>query len=169
MNSCPLPTRVKYLVSGFLTDKRGSAGIELVIWLLMLMVFLVLPFMLFLFEVNMHIHYAVASAGLVDNLLEQSDWHVATEALAEVEVSLSQQRLEEALRQAINEKLQTPDAALVLENLSVVVEADPTTSVARLELQATFSYVPVTFLGSLFSGERMALEVHRIREAPIDH
>ena len=86
-----------------------------------------------------------------------------------MEVSLSQQRLEEALRQAINEKLQTPDAALVLENLSVVVEADPTTSVARLELQAAFSYVPVTFLGSLFSGERMALEVHRIREAPIDH
>lgn len=141
----------------------------MVIWLLMLMVFLVLPFMLFLFEVNMHIHYAVASAGLVDNLLEQSDWHVATEALAEVEVSLSQQRLEEALRQAINEKLQTPDAALVLENLSVDVEADPATSVARLELQAAFSYVPVTFLGSLFSGERMALEVHRIREAPIDH
>lgn len=155
--------------SGFLTDKRGSAGIELVIWLLMLMVFLVLPFMLFLFEVNMHIHYGMASAGLVDNLLEQSDWHVVTEALAEVEVSLSQQHLEEALRQAITEKLQSPETALSLESLSVGVEAEPTTAMARLELQATFSYAPVTFLGSLFSGERMTLEVRRIREAPIDH
>lgn len=148
-------------------------GIDLALWLLMLMVFMVMPLILFIFEVNIHTTYGMASASMVDNYLEQADWHIATDALASAQVNLKVSHLEEELKQAIESKLQNAQEPLKLEGLSVRAIYDDALKCGALKggaltLYVSFSYEPVTYLGRLFSGERIYLEVKRMREVPVD-
>lgn len=165
---CLFSTRVKFTESAFSINQKGSAGIGIILWMMMLLIFLLIPLMLFFFELNTHITYGTASGALVDNLLDQVEWHVETPNLSTADVVFRDDALETNIRNDIEERLGLSQNALRLESVDVLTKANQGLNHATLNVKVVLSYEPNTYLGRLFSGERIYLEVHRMRESPID-
>lgn len=165
---CLFSTKAKFTESAFSIDQKGSAGIGVILWMMMLLVFLIIPLMLFFFELNTHITYGTVSGSVVDNLLDQVEWHVETPSLSTADVVFEDVSLKTKLSKDIEEKLSLPQSALKLESVDVLTKANQGLDHATLNVKVVLSYAPSTYLGRVFSGERIYLEVHRIRETPID-
>lgn len=152
----------------FSIDNKGSAGIGVILWTVFMLVFLMIPFVLFFFELNLNILYGQAAGGLMDNALDQTEWHVQANNLSVAEVNYSETLLETVLEAHIQSRLSSANHAIQLEALKVTTDVNTGNGYRNIQVKGTFSYLPATYLGRLFSGQRIYLDVLRQRETPID-
>lgn len=148
-----------------LSTERGSAGIDMILLSFMVLVFLAMPLLMSMFEVYNYVMLgAVWSAG-TENVLDQVEWQLQTEALSECERNLLLDETRKAFEtQFEGMKGERRETAWTIRNLSYV-DGDP----PKLNVRVSLSYEPVTMVGLFISqGGPLTLELYREREFPID-
>lgn len=146
--------------------ERGSAGIEMVLWSLLFLIFVTMPFISGIFEIY---HYAMKGihwSAVTENVLDQLEWQIETQALSETRPELLINDLKWAFSETLDPvKSISQNEQWKIEQLTFV-EGDP----PRIEVTVLIRFEPATLVGEWISKEGLlSLRISRKREFPIDN
>ncbi len=148
-----------------LSTERGSAGIEMVLWSLMLLVFIALPLICAIFEVYTYTLYGVKWSAATENVLDQVEWQMQTESLSECGRDLFLEKTRVMLASEFDAlSASNQGEHWNIETLAVIEEDPP-----QLNIELIVEYDPVTMVGAFISNkDHLEIRLVRQREFPID-
>ncbi len=148
-----------------LLTERGSAGIEMVLWSFMVIVFIMMPLICFLFELYIYGLHGLRWGTGVENALDALEWQLQTPALSVVERRMSPESLTTALNSHLNQlRIAETGEVYQIEQLELV-GTDPPTLHFRLKV----SYEPSTMIGEcMATAGRIEMLIEKERELPCD-
>lgn len=148
-----------------LSTERGSAGIDMILLSFMVLVFLAAPLLLSIFEVYSYVMYGAVWSAATENVLDQVQWQMETEALSECERKLLLDNTQGIFSKDFDALIEDPSKMNWTIRRLIYVTSDP----PRLEVQIGVKYKPVTMVGVFIcQGGWLELELSRRREFPID-
>lgn len=148
-----------------LSTERGSAGIDMILLSFMVLIFLAAPLLSGIFEVYCYVMHGVVWSAATENILDQVQWQMETEALSECERKLLLSATQGVFAKDFDALVEDPSKMnWTLKELTYVAGEPP-----RLEVRVGIKYKPVTMVGVFISrGGWLELELNRRREFPID-
>lgn len=148
-----------------LLTERGSAGIEMVLWSFMAMVFVMIPLICFLFELYIYGLHDLRWGTGVENALDALEWQLQTPALSVVERRMSTEALTTALNSHLSQlSIAETGEVYQIEQLELVGSDPPT-----LQFRLKVSYLPSTMIGAcMATNGRIEMVIETERELPCD-
>lgn len=148
-----------------LSTERGSGGIEMVILSFMILVFLMAPFMCFLFETYTYGVYSMKWISATENVLDGLEWQLETEALSQTQRVIVQEKAKSYL-ELYYKKIENKQAG---EQWQVEICEFSMTQPPTLEVQLRVMYEPTTVVGLLLSESgKLHFGINCVREFPSD-
>lgn len=156
--------REKFMANALSTE-RGSGGIEMVICSFMILVFLLAPFMCFLFETYTYGVNSLKWTGATENALDSLEWQLQTKALSQTERIIAQEKAKSCL-EVYFKKIENKQAG---EEWQVEICQFSETQPPKLEIQLQVMYEPTTVVGLLLSESgKLHFGINCVREFPSD-
>lgn len=148
-----------------LSTEEGSAGLDMILWSLMLLIFIALPLIGGIFELYTYTLHGVKWSAATENVLDQVEWQLQTEALSECGRELFLEKTRQQFQLNFDElAAENQGTDWRLEELLFREQSPPV-----LEVDVTVVYPPVTLVGVLIGKEGgLAIHLFRQREFPID-
>ncbi len=148
-----------------LSTERGSAGIDMILLSLMVLVFLAAPVLFGVFEVYCYVMHGAEWSAVTENVLDQVQWQMETESLSECERDLLLNQTQDVFAKDFDAMIKDKtEMNWSLKGLTYIESEPP-----RLEVRVNVKYKPVTMVGVFISqGGWLELELNRRREFPID-
>lgn len=148
-----------------LSTERGSAGIDMILLSLMVLIFLAAPLLSGIFEVYCYVMHGAVWSAATENILDQVQWQMETEALSECQRDLLLNETQAIFAKDFDALVEDPlETDWTLKGLTYMAGEPPS-----LEVRVGVKYKPVTMVGVFISqGGWLELELNRRREFPID-
>lgn len=148
-----------------LSTERGSAGIDMILWSFLVLVFLAMPLLMSVFEVYSYVMEGSVWSAAAENVLDQVEWQLQTEALSECERTLLLDHTQEVFKNHFDEMAREQKGVSWAIKSLTYTEGE----VPRLEVNLQVRYEPFTMIGAFISqGGQLELQLSRQREFPID-
>ena len=148
-----------------LSTESGSAGMEMVLWSFVALIFVFAPLMCFLFETYTYGVYSLRWMTATENALDLLEWELETEALSETSRVVSKERAKIML----NGCLETLGAPETEESWTVEICEYTMAEPPFLEVQIKVAYKPMTMVGALAANSGyLQFRINRIRELAHD-
>lgn len=148
-----------------LSTETGSAGIDMILLSFLVLIFLAIPLLMSIFEIYSYVMQGAVWSGATENVLDQVEWQIQTEALSECERTLLLEETREAFKSHFDQVVQSHQGTVWTIPSLDFIEGEP----PKIVVDVRIDYEPVTMIGVFISqGGLLELALHREREFPID-
>lgn len=148
-----------------LSTETGSAGLEMVLWSFVALIFIFAPLMCFLFETYTYGIYSLRWMTATENALDLLEWELETEALSETSSVISKDKAKVMLNSYFETVKNSESGETWTLEICDYTMAEP----PFLEVQIKVEYQPMTMIGALVANSGiLQFRINRIRELASD-
>lgn len=148
-----------------LSTESGSAGLEMVLWSFVALIFIFAPLMCFLFETYTYGLYSLRWMTATENALDLLEWELETEALSETSSVISKERAKIMLNHYFETVGDSESGETWTVESCEYTMAEP----PFLEVQIKVEYQPMTMIGALVANSgNLQFKINRTRELAND-